>query len=94
MKGLGYKAMEELLKNEERKRAGFLECFCRGTAWLLLAVTSAHAISYVPEGLTRIFLGWLAVCVVIGVPYGTYKELYIKLFLSTAILLALEYYNG
>lgn len=66
-----------------------VEIFCRATAWLLLGVTSAHAISYVPEGIARGLFGMLAVYTLVGVPYGTDRELYIKSFLSTVIMFVL-----
>lgn len=58
-------------------------------ALLLLFVTSAHAISYVPEGIARVLLGWMVICTIIVVPYGTHKELYIKSFLSTVVMFTL-----
>lgn len=66
-----------------------LEIFCRVTALLLLCVTSAHAISYVPEGIARGLFGVLAAYTFIGVPYGTHKGLYIKSFLSIVIMFTL-----
>ena len=66
-----------------------VEIFCRATAWLLLGATSANAISYVPEGMGRLFFGALAVYTFIGVPYGTDGELYVKSFLCTVIMFVL-----